>query len=62
MRTGRLTYTPEPVARRPLSTPGLLPGITDHPKAAFLGGWWSGIAIGLVIGAGLAVALLHGGR
>ena len=32
-----------------------LPDITDSPKAAFLNGWWSGIAVGILIGLAIAV-------
>ena len=33
-----------------------LPCVTDEPKAAFLSGWWAGIAVGMVNG--LAIALI----
>lgn len=46
--------------RLPQAAP--LPTATDQPRAAFLGGWWSGIVVGIVIGAGLAVVVLHGAR
>ena len=39
--------------------PSRLPSITEPPKAAFLSGWWAGVAVGFVTGFGLAVALFH---
>lgn len=62
MRTGRLTYAPDPVALKSLARPSRLPAITDDQKAAFLGGWWSGIAIGMAIGASLVITFFHGAR
>jgi hypothetical protein len=45
-----------------LHAPTALPTITDQPKAAFLAGWWGGITVGISIGAGIAICLLHGAR
>lgn len=36
-----------------------LPSITEPPKAAFLAGFWAGIAIGAVNGIAAAIVLLR---
>lgn len=36
----------------------VLPSLTDSPKQAFLGGWWAGIAVGLVNGIAIGVVLI----
>lgn len=42
-----------------LSAPEPLPEITETPRQAFLAGWWGGILVGMVLGAGLVVLALH---
>ncbi|HSV48413.1 MAG TPA: hypothetical protein VLJ58_21670 [Ramlibacter sp.] len=34
-----------------------LPCITDSPKEAWANGWWSGIAVGIVLGVAAAVVI-----
>lgn len=34
-----------------------LPDVTDHPKAAFLNGWWAGIGVGFISAISLVVVL-----
>lgn len=41
-----------------LPAPEPLPEITETPRQAFLAGWWGGICVGSVIGAGLIVMAL----
>jgi hypothetical protein len=42
--------------------PGELPCAIDKPRSAFLNGWWSGILVGMAIGASLMVVLAKGLR
>lgn len=35
-----------------------LPCISEPPRAAFLCGWWNGIAVGAMLGVALAVIVL----
>lgn len=51
---------PPPLQRERLRPPGALPCATEKPRAAFLNGWWSGIFVGLVIGAAFGVVLSKG--
>jgi len=44
---------------RPLPAPEPLPAIVDTPANAFLCGWWNGICVGALIGAGAMYLLLH---
>jgi hypothetical protein len=43
-----------------LSSPAELPDVTTNAALAreFFSGWWAGIAVGAVIGAGVAVGVL----
>lgn len=47
---------------KPMPKPGELPCAIDKPRSAFLNGWWSGILVGIAIGASLMVVLAKGLR
>lgn len=44
-----------------LHAPKPLPEVEQSEAASFFEGWWMGIAVGFVIGAGLVAALMSGG-
>jgi hypothetical protein len=48
------------ITKNRLPKPSALPDVTTNATLAreFFSGWWSGIAVGLVIGFGAAVAVL----
>lgn len=54
MRTGSIVYRPG----AQLPPPKPLPTAQDEVKAAWSNAWWSGIAVGIAIGAGIAVVAL----
>lgn len=55
MNALHITFTR--TARMPAPEP--LPEITETPRQAFLAGWWGGILVGMVLGAGVMVLVLH---